>query len=829
MERIKREKILNYLMRPVIIYITSKNAKAFYRRHLRCSSARKGDLAMTKHVKHFLFVFLLTAIFFTGTVFAAEEESGRGLWEWTLENVNLGHLGVSFEFGDFLPAQEARAVLSSSADISEEDRTEITIDFTIEDGQKEYDLPLPEGSFLEGGERYCLTIYGQNGEEASKYGEVECGFSAEVFFELNQVEIDYVSDCRITRAVAEMGSVEYEGTVLDDTIVISYPAPGNVSAVTVKIYDEYGCVRTYTGKTELPYTFGYTKVYAFPDGIRFTKDVGVVKFSEDERMAVKAGEKIYYTEYGYSLKMNGDIGRIQYPALSPGERVTVWMENKNGNITLKKKFTVRECEFYEGTGAAYPEMLTGQVSKGYMEQTPTKVRVRVGGKAYESDVDQNGRYTVTYPEQPAGTELSYDFLDGHGCCLEHTARVLNEFTISDNYDIAYGICDITETAVYAKSRGRARLCVKIGQNVYKGSFQCFFYNQLYCVSVSYPKQKPGTAITVWYEDPNTSKSAKKNFQIPAPVQAKLVDIIDFTDEGIVFEPCFYLDDPDEEIDIQTACAYINGKKYKGKQEDDFEPFRIEYSAKVGDIIKIVITDWSDNAYEIVYQIPQTAPEIYINRVESGSSKVTGDTEGRAAVTVKAGKKTYKTTAKKDGSFSVKIKPQKAGTKITVSVKTKKGATGTETTKVKQAKGTISLSRLIYRDSGKISFKVTGAYKGDIVTVKIGGKTYKKKLKSEKRTQKVTVSIHPASAGSKVKVTYSDRFKKKKNYTASVVYFGNAIYVGMSAKDACLTTWGKPRRKYRYGNVEQWVFVSKRSTLYVYVQGGAVTSMQRIDY
>lgn len=672
----------------------------------------------------------------------------------------------------------------------------------IEDGQMEYGLSLQE----------------------------ECDFSAEVYFEHDQVEIDYVSDCRIVQAVAELNFVEYEGTILDDRIIISYPAPGNVSKVTVRLLDEHGCERTYTGRTELPYYFGPMYLYAFPDGVRFTKNVGVVEFDSDERMAVQAGEEIYYTEYGYAAKMNGDISRVSYPLQQAGSRITVWMENKSGNITLKKKFTVRECEFYEGSGTAYSEMITGQVSKGYMEQTPTKVRVRVGGKSYESKVDQYNRYTVTYPEQQAGAELAYDFMDEHGCCLTQMTRVLNQFTIGGDYNLAYNLWDITATAVYAKSWGRARLCVKIGQNVYKGSFQSFFYGDEYCVAATFPEQKPGTVITVWYEDENTSKSAKMNVQIPAPARVKLAEIIDFTEERIVFEPYFYLNDSDIETDIESARAYINGKKYTAKQDEDDETFTIEYSAKAGDTIRIVITDWSDDEYEITYKIPQTPPDIFIDRVEAGCWKVTGDTEERAAVTVKVGKKTYKTTSKKDGSFSVKIKPQKTGTKVTVSVKTKDGATGTETTKIKKAQGTISLSKIIYRDSGKISFKVTGAYKGDIVTVKVGGKSYKKKLKSAKRSQKVTFSIRPAAAGTKVKVTYSDRFKKKKSSISSVVYYGNTIYVGMSSTDACLTTWGKPRRKNYYGGSwAQWVFVSGKSTLYVYVQDGKVVSLQRINY
>lgn len=784
---------------------------------------------MMKFVKRTVSVFLVICLFFSGTVFAAENVNNGEPQKWVLKNVTLGHLDVSFEFSSFLSAQEARAVISSS-DSSEEEQTEIAMDFTIEEEKKEYRLSLPEGSYLEGGKNYQLTIYGQNGEETSKYGKVKCDFSAEIFYEYDLVEIDYTSDCRIVKAVAEQNSIEYEGVIQDDNIMISYPYWNNTSKVTVKIYDEYGCVWTYKGDTERSDSFRYMTLYALPDGVRFKGLVGLTQFSQDERMAVQIGEEIYYTDYGYKAANTSEFGSVRYPIQQEGTRITVWMENKSGAITLKKKFTIRLCTFYKGINTAYPEMLVGQVSKGIMDQTPTKVCVRIGGKAYESRVDEYGKYTIAYPEQKEGTELTFDLMDDHGCCLTQTTRVINEFISFSSYDDnKYNIHEITTTAVYAKWKGHARICVQIGSNVYKGSFENVYHGYEYCVMVTYPEQRPGTTITVWYEEPNTSKSKKMNFNIPSPPEVEL-DIEEFTYKYIIFEPHFYLDDSMYSHDIKTVCVYINGKKCKVKGGYD-DSFVVDYSAKVGDTVKIVLTDTEDKVYEVVYEIPHTLIEgIDIDKVEAGSWKVTGETDPGAAVTVTIGKKTYKSKARKDGSFSVKIKPHKTGTKVTLFVKTKEGAYGKKTTKIKKAKGTIRISKTVFRDSGKVLCKVTGAYKGDIVTVKVGNKTYMKKINSNKRRQTVTVSIGSAVAGSKVMAIYSDRFKKRKDYASDMVYFGNSIYIGMSSTDACLTTWGRPtRRNYYGGNWEQWVFVSGGSTLYVYVQDGKVVYLQRMNY
>lgn len=787
---------------------------------------------MMKYAKHIIAIFLVITMLFTGTDFAAAEENNGESQEWALENVKFGHLGVSFEFNDFLPPQEAKAVISSS-DSSEEGQAEIAIEFTIEDGKKEYQLPIPEGSYLEGGKNYCLKVYGQNEGEASEYGEVECGFSAEIYYERDRVDIDYKSDCRIVQAVAEVDSIEYEGVVGDSNIVISYPLLISDQKVTVKIFDEYGCVWTYNGKTERSDSLRYMDLKALPDEVRFEGYIGLAEFSADERMAVKVGEEIYYTEYGYQADAETRIGRVRYPLQQPGTRITVWMEDKSGAITLKKKFTVKECSFYEGRKKAYPEMLTGTVSKGFLQQTPTKVCVRIGGKVYEDRVDPYGNYTVMYPEQQKGAELTFYFMDDHGCCQTQTTRVCNEFvdvSILEEYNDRNSILDVTTTAVYAEPIVHGRICVQIGRNVYKGSSEEVEHDSEWCLMVSYPEQKPGTPITVWYEDLNTSKGVKMNFKIPSPPKVKL-DIVEFTYKYIEFEPHFYLGDSDYSEDIEKAYIYINGKKYKAKVDGDSDAFYLKYSAKVGSTMKIVIIDEEDNEYELVYKVPHTLSEIHLNKVESGSWKVTGDTEPKASVSVKIGKKTYKSKAKKDGSFSVKIKPHKTGTKVTLFVKTKEGAYGKRTTKIKRAKGTISISHTIYRDSGKVSCKVTGAYKGDIVTVKVGDRTYKKRITSNKRRQTVSVPIGLATAGEQVRATYSDRFKKRKDYDASrMVYFGDSIYVGMSINDACLTTWGKPKRRNYYGgNWEQWVFSSGGSMLFVYVQDGKVVFIQRMNY
>lgn len=121
-------------------------------------------------------------------------------------------------------------------------------------------------------------------------------------------------------------------------------------------------------------------------------------------------------------------------------------------------------------------------------------------------------------------------------------------------------------------------------------------------------------------------------------------------------------------------------------------------------------------------------------------------------------------------------------------------------------------------------------KGDKLKIKIGSRTYTKKLKSNKKKQKISIKIKKAAAGSKIKITLFDKYGAKKGAESGMVYYGNSIYVGMSARNAELTTWGRPVRRNNWGTgYEQWVFESANSTVYAYIKNGKVFNLQHLNY
>lgn len=266
--------------------------------------------------------------------------------------------------------------------------------------------------------------------------------------------------------------------------------------------------------------------------------------------------------------------------------------------------------------------------------------------------------------------------------------------------------------------------------------------------------------------------------------------------------------------------------------DSIYEFKCSYpKQKIGSRILLRAEDKDGYIFSDDTVVENFAPSIKINTVYSSDRKISGTTKARSSITVKYGKKTYKTKAGKNGKFSVKVKPQKAGTKVRVSVVTPKGYTNQKTVKTKKSDSEVFFARTIYRTSSSVTLKVYKPRKGDKLILKAAGRTYTKKIKGDKPSRKIVMKLRKKpAAGSKVSVVLKDRFGKKKDSDKAMSYYGNTIAKGMSAANAALTTWGRPIRRNDYGTGSiQWVFRSGDTYLYVYIRGGRVVAIQRINY
>jgi len=214
--------------------------------------------------------------------------------------------------------------------------------------------------------------------------------------------------------------------------------------------------------------------------------------------------------------------------------------------------------------------------------------------------------------------------------------------------------------------------------------------------------------------------------------------------------------------------------------------------KVNSYIKLKITDEDGYSCTGKIKLKNIPPKLSVSDVDSGSVKITGKTAAGSKVTAQIKGKKYKGKANKSGKYTI------------ITTVTPEGYTKSKTVKVKLAFGYVSIPNYIFRTSNSITLKVSEGQKGDKLTVNVGGASYTKTIQKTKKSQNVTVNINPAAAGAGVEVKLCDKFGKVKNTCHDMVYFGDSIYVGMTAEEACLTTWGTPQRN-NWGGLIQWVY------------------------
>lgn len=192
------------------------------------------------------------------------------------------------------------------------------------------------------------------------------------------------------------------------------------------------------------------------------------------------------------------------------------------------------------------------------------------------------------------------------------------------------------------------------------------------------------------------------------------------------------------------------------------PIHENYNPETGETLHARNFSWSSSVFYLLYKdfvadmtapVPPKAPKApKVNNVYSTSKTVKGTTIANGTVTVKAGKAILGTAkADKNGNFSVTIKPQKTGTKLTVTVKDANGLVSKATTVVvKQGKSEAPAAPKV-----KTVYSTTKTVKGETsanatVTIKRGN-TVLGKGKADKKGN-FTIIIKPQKTGTKLAFT-----------------------------------------------------------------------------
>ena len=196
----------------------------------------------------------------------------------------------------------------------------------------------------------------------------------------------------------------------------------------------------------------------------------------------------------------------------------------------------------------------------------------------------------------------------------------------------------------------------------------------------------------------------------------------------------------------------------------------------------------------------------IDNVVYGDFKVDGETLPGTSVTMKVGKKTYKCKADSDGEFSKKIASCKHGTKVKITLKAR-GYTAKLTRKVVKDKRTKITNGDIAVGSRKIKGKVAYAHKGDVIKIKIGKKTYKKRITKNSKSYSYTIKLKKKKGlkfGKKYTVAVYNKYGQLIDKHKDYLYSGHNVKKKMTKKQVrWLIYWGSPDDINYTSNSETW--------------------------
>ena len=814
---------------------------------------------MKKMKKAILPLLCMTMLFCVAiTAHAAENNAST----WSISGISIDHRSLVFTVSDVDRAQDAVAVIQAS-----DGEDPIELPFSIKNTVDKISLTFPDGSWLPTGS-YLISIRDESGNSSSSYRSSVADHSTRFAIAYGHAYPSLMTgedryNC-ITHIVAIVGFQEYEAVKNSSgNFTIQYPKQEPGTVIQVECRDDYGCCEVSKYTVEDQYVPAPT-VIAFRDSIALK---GYNDIHDDDRLCAEVDGIIYYADYGLNSSFSETVPAISYPPVV-GDTVTVWTENICGSISKKVKYPISDCAldqcsyrnlnnpvYKEGT---YPSKTFGRVLANIHGQVPVSVSTTINGVLYTADIDpDSGQYTLSYPTQPRESYLTLTYTDIHGCTYSFRASVTNslkdKYSENDNYRPGgyYGI--IFPTHISETLSSGSRIVAEINGKIYKSAIAS---DETPTVTVQYPQQAIGSKVTAWIESENSSFSNRYQCTVFNPyelnAEAKTTSIaggIFLTDKDRYYYcgksdlsvyveisgkryPCT-LTEPSDKDETKYGCV-------EGSYESLFPDHRMAYKFQCSyptvdpyDEIKLILTDKYNYTITKTIEVQNTPPKLTVKKVTSSTTKVTGSTSAKygSLVEVFTDKKTYKAKVRGDGTFSVKIKSQKPGTSIDVMVTTKDGNYNYKSLKIKQGKSSVTIRGTLYSSKSSVQVTLGSARKGDKLRLKVGSKTYTKKIKSGKKRQTITFPLSPkAAAGSTVKAVLYDKFGKKKGSDERRVYIGNTIYTGMSANDALLTTWGRPVRRNDWGNgYLQWVFVSGRTTLYVYIQNGRVVSLQKYNY
>ncbi|MDX5473994.1 MAG: Ig-like domain-containing protein [Bacillaceae bacterium] len=194
--------------------------------------------------------------------------------------------------------------------------------------------------------------------------------------------------------------------------------------------------------------------------------------------------------------------KVTIPVQNAGTTLSITAKDSAGKISVARNVTVTRV----APNMPVVNTVNNKAStvSGKTEKYAV-VSVKIGTKVYSSKADVNGNYKVTIPVQNSDTSLSVTSKDSTGAVSY--AKTMKVVRVAPNVPTVNAVYSYS-TKVTGKTEKYAVVTVKIGTRTYSAKANAYGN-----YSVTIPKQKKGTSISVTAKDSKGNVSAARSIKV----------------------------------------------------------------------------------------------------------------------------------------------------------------------------------------------------------------------------------------------------------------------------------------------------------------------------
>ncbi|MCM3194133.1 Ig-like domain-containing protein [Priestia megaterium] len=526
----------------------------------------------------------------------------------------------------------------------------------------------------------------------------------------------------------------------------------NQKQLTFKFIDVFGNTTTKTYKVYGAVPVSKPTVNAVSD-----QDTTVTGTADVESVVtVKAGTSIYEA----TTDKNGQYS-VLIKKQKAGTKLTITATDEVGNKSESISVNV-----LDKTKPQTPKVnaVTNEDTKVTgMVEAKNSVYVKLGSTIVgRATANSKGQFTATIPKQKAKTKLSILSKDGAGNYSPAVSITVGYVDrIAPPSPKVNPVSD-QDQLVTGTAEKNATIEVKAGTKTYTTIVKA---DGTYSVSID--KQKAGSTLSITATDQakNSSNPTTVIVQDKTKPKAPKVNAVTADDSkvtGIV--------EAKNAVYIKVGSTIIGRATANTKGTFTANIPKQKAKTKLVILSKDAAGNYSPSISILVGAADRIAPPApKVNEVSDADQAVTGTAEKNVLVEVKINGKLYKTSAKSDGTYSVTIDKQKAGTVLSVTARDSSNNTSTPTSVTVQDK-TAPLQATV-NPVTTTDTKVTGkAEPKTLVFVKVGATIIGKNQADEKGS--FAVVIPKQKAKTKVNVVLKDGAGNYSPYTHVVVAAGS---------------------------------------------------------